>query len=282
MSGRWTRTGSEVATTDDAEFPELESQNSNKTWATLAKCLIGIHAIGLLAVYGYSIYLGFSSGFFKGCFMLLIPVIAQIWLFFEEWMCNPCGFSSCYTTFMTCVLLVALLSGIAYRISELCEDKDGKDEKAGLLILFCAVVIFGGYRYIRTEKGASSPEDVACMYAIAASRFDIEIAKYYSGRGMQDWFDDIESAFKDRKNEQEQIQGSVRSATKGLSFRAEKQNEDPEAGNVRVVIEIIGHGDVLSVEHLTLERQYGEWKVVDGGKFGEQWKGVADRTRGLF
>lgn len=282
MSGRWTSASSEVITTADAEFQELESQNSNTTWATLAKWLIGIHVIGLVAVYCYSVYLGFGSGFFKGCFMLLIPIVAQIWLFFEEWICNPCGFSSRYTTFVICVLLVALLSGIAYRISELREGKDDKNEKSGLLILFGVVLVFCGYRYVRTEKGASSPEDVACMYAIAASRFDVEIARYYSGRGMQDWFDDIERAFRDRKNEQVQIQESVRSVTKGLSFRAEKQNEDLVTGNSRVAIEIIGHGDVLSVEYLTLEKQYGEWKVVNGGKFGEQWKGVADRTRGIF
>lgn len=285
MSGR-SRRKKEVAVVDVDKCPDNEEadfveDDASTACASLAKLMAGIHVIGLLAVYCYSVYLGFSSGFFKGCFMLL-PVIGQIWLFFEEWICSPFGFSCVYVTFSFCVLLCGVLAGILHRLSELPPGWAGKSERMGLQIFAVGVIAIGYYRYKEIERGASSPEDVAHAYAIAASQFDVEMAKYYSGRGMQDRFEDIERAFRDREDDLEQLCESVQDTTKGLSFRAEKLNEDLVVGTVRVAVEIIGHGNVLSTEYLTLEKQYGDWKVVDGGRFEAQWSGLSERVRGLF
>ena len=242
---------------------------------------MGIHFVGLFVIYCYSVYLGFGVGFFKGCCMLLLPIAAQIWLFFEEWNCNPCGFSCTYVTLSFCVLLVAVLAGIAHRMSEFPHELFGKTEKSGLLILGAAVIALGYYRYTAMGKGASGPEDVAHAYVIAASRFNVQMARYYSGRGMQDWYEDIEMEFRDRKDDLGKLSKLVEEAVEGLSFRVEKLDENPVFGNVRVAVEIIGHGHVLSTECLTLEKQYGDWKVVDGGKFEAQWKELAKRVGGL-
>lgn len=283
MRGRWKDA---IMRDEFEEVPKdqaggITEDDSVISWSLLAKLLMGIHLAGLFGIYCYSVYLGFGAGFFKGCCMLLLPIVAQVWLFFEEWACNPCGFSSTYVTLSFCVLLIAVLSGIAHRMSEFPSGLSGKTEKSGLLILGAAVIALGYYRYTVMGKGASSPEDVAHAYVIAASRFDMQMAKYYSGRGMQDWYEDIELEFRDRKDDLVKLSKLVAEAVEGLSFRVEKLGEDPMFGNIRVSVDIIGHGHVLSTEYLTLEKQYGDWKVVDGGKFEAQWKEIAKRVRGL-
>ncbi len=238
-------------------------KNSKSDWAGAIKLVKGLGAFALVAVYAYSVYLGFGSGWFKGLFMLLVPVFAQIWLLIEEWIFNPCGFSCPYVTYVICAVVLCMIGGI---MEELANPKD-ETNKTGMILFAAGLVVFAVYRYESINRGATEPTDVASAYVKAMCEADFSTAKYYSGHDKQNLYDFIEKAVNDDEWSKDVMMLKYKNGKemRKLRFRSEITFGTPIRANVAV--SMYYDGIELGMMLIVVENEAGKWKVTDGGHF---------------
>lgn len=151
------------------------SENNNVSFLEIAL------GVGVLFVYIYSIRLGFGQGFFKGLFMMLVPVVAQAWLCIERGLCEPVGFSNLYSWATIVVFLLGICVSKAQKI--------GAVDKLGLglwFIVFCAMIAWH-------DQGATKPTDVALAFAQATINADCNLAANYAADDLREYIENIDT-----------------------------------------------------------------------------------------
>ena len=252
-------------------------KNGKSDWGRTIKLVQGVGALAVVSVYAYSVYLGFGSGWFKGLFMLLVPVVAQIWLFFEEWIFNPCGFSCPYVTYVICAVILCMIGGI---IEELANPKSDTN-KTGMILLAAGLVVFAIYRYESINRGATKPTDVAGAYVKAMYEADFSIAKYYSAHSKQNLYDFIEKVVNDGQWSKDGIlmKYQIGKETGKLRFRSELTFGTPMQANVVVCVEY--QGMEIRMIGIVVANESGKWKVSDGGELENALRNMMSASRNV-
>lgn len=143
--------------------------------------------IGALFVYFYSIKIGFGQGFFKGLFMMFVPIIAQLWLCVERGLTEAVGFSNLYSWSTITVFVLGLCVSKA--------QKTGAVDKIGLGMWFLLL----GAMIAWHDQGATKPEKVAIAFAQATLRKDEALATYYATEELGEYIKDIDTDSLDYK-----------------------------------------------------------------------------------
>lgn len=156
--------------------PEADMEPDRHDWTD------SLMGIGVIAVYAYSAWIGFEQGVLKGMFMLLVPVVAQLWLCIERGISNPTGFSNLYSWLTILVGCLAFYSIGVKRFGT---------RVRWLIVPWIGLLVA---MMIWHDKGARDPDKVALAFVNATLAADRSLAGYYSDGSLKRHIESIDEA----------------------------------------------------------------------------------------